>query len=341
VKVGFSPLDTELKLTKHAWSEGTIAEALELGVEIASYERAAKSYSRLSGVALSKSSLQRLVAEYGGALVQEQAAEAKAVVAVPKRNEEVVWRQEPEPDSEVMAVSADGVMLNIRDEGWKEVKAVSVSAVTQTVDEQSGERKLALQQHSYRAGLWDATTFAQHYWAETLRRGVNRAKYIACVNDGAAWIWAIVFMCFARCVEILDWWHVVQRLWTIADAHFSDPALAAAWVSQRKADLAQSHLRTLFQQIRLLYPRGQPLPDPVRQAIAYLFHNRHRLDYAAYRQLGLPIGSGTIESACKSVVQARMTQAGMRWSRNGAQAMLALRCLLLSQRWDNLPSHPP
>ena len=338
MQVGFFPLDAELKLTKHAWSEGTIAEALELGVEIASYERAAKSYSRLSGVALSKSSLQRLVEEYGRALVHEQAAEAKAVVEVPKQNEAIIWRQEPVPDSEMMAVSADGVMLHLRNEGWKEVKAVSVSAVTLTVDGQSGERTIGLQQHSYRAGLWDATTFAQHYWAESLRRGVNRAKCIACVNDGAAWIWAIVFMCFARCVEILDWWHVVQRLWTIADAHFTDPALAAAWVSQRKADLAQSHLRTLFQQIRLLYPRGQPLPDPVRQAIAYLFHNRHRLDYAAYRQLGLPIGSGTIESACKSVVQARMTQAGMRWSRTGAQAMLALRCLLLSDRWEQLPS---
>jgi hypothetical protein len=308
-----------------------------LGVEIASYERAARCYSRLSGVGVSKSSLQRLVAEYGGAVVRAQATEAKAVVAVPT-GDEVVWRQEPTPDSEVMSVSADGVMVHIRNEGWKEVKTVSVSAVRQTVDEQSGEEKIVLQHHSYCAGLWDASTFAHHYWAESLRRGVNRAKHIACVNDGAPWIWAIVFMCFARCVEILDWWHVVQRLWILADEHFSDATLAAAWVSQRKADLAQSKLRCLFRQIRLLYPRGQPLPQTVRQAIAYLFHHRRRLDYAAYRQLGLPIGSGTIESACKTVVQARMTQAGMRWSRHGAQSILALRSLLLSDRWHELPA---
>lgn len=326
-----------MKLTRHAWSEGTIAEVLELGVEIASYERAASCYTRLSGVGMSKSSLQRLVAEYGGAVVRAQAAEAKAVVTVPT-GDEVVWRQEPAPDSEVMSVSADGVMLHLRDEGWKEVKAVSVSAVVQAVNEQSGEEKIALQQHSYRAGLWDAATFAQHYWAESLRRGVSRAKHIACVNDGAAWIWAIVFMCFARRVEILDWWHVVQRLWTLADDHFSDATRTAAWVCQRKAELAQSKLPCLFHQIRLLYPRGQPLPAAVRQAIGYLFHHRRRLDYAAYRQLGLPIGSGTVESACKTLVQARMTQAGMRWSRHGAQSLLALRCLLLSDRWDQLPS---
>lgn len=78
----------------------------------------------------------------------------------------------------------------------------------------------------------------------------------------------------------------------------------------------------------------------MRLARAYYFHNRHRMDYAAYRQAGLPIGSGTIESACKTVVQARMKQAGMRWSREGAQAMLALRCLLLSNRWHELAAPP-
>jgi hypothetical protein len=58
------------------------------------------------------------------------------------------------------------------------------------------------------------------------------------------------------------------------------------------------------------------------------------MDYVAYRQAGYPIGSGTVESGCKVVVQERMKQAGMRWSRDGAQAMLALRSILLSEQWD-------
>lgn len=60
------------------------------------------------------------------------------------------------------------------------------------------------------------------------------------------------------------------------------------------------------------------------------------MDYICYRQAGYPVGSGSVESGCKVVVQQRMKQAGMRWSREGAQAMLALRCLLLSDRWDEL-----
>ena len=71
-----------------------------------------------------------------------------------------------------------------------------------------------------------------------------------------------------------------------------------------KGWLIESRLRYLFRQARRLYPRDHPLPEPVRQAVGYLFRNRRRMDYARYRELGLPIGSGTVESACKTVVQA-------------------------------------
>jgi len=285
---------------------------------------------------MSKSSLHRLVETYGGALVEAQAAEAEAMVRVPKHEEEVVWREVVQPDSETMAVSSDGVLIHLIGEGWKEVKAVSISAVTQTVEAATGECDMALTRHSYRAGLWDAQTFATHHWAEACRRGLERTKAVVCVSDGAAWIWAMVIMCFVAPIQVLDWWHAVQRLWAIARTHFSSEPEAAQWVECQKAALARSRLRQVLRAVRTLFPRGQPLPEPVRQAVVYLFHNRRRMDYATCRRLGYPIGSGTIESACKTVVQARMKQAGMRWGRHGAQAMLALRCLLLSNRWHEL-----
>ncbi|MFN8456504.1 MAG: hypothetical protein U0401_17850 [Anaerolineae bacterium] len=60
------------------------------------------------------------------------------------------------------------------------------------------------------------------------------------------------------------------------------------------------------------------------------------MHYIARRQAGYPVGSGSVESACKVVVQGRMKQAGRRWSRDGAQAMLALRRALCSDRWDEV-----
>jgi hypothetical protein len=63
-----------------------------------------------------------------------------------------------------------------------------------------------------------------------------------------------------------------------------------------------------------------------------------RMDYAAFRHAGYPTGSGTIESACKTVVQTRMKCAGMRWSRADTPAMLTLHSLSLSDRWHELPA---
>jgi hypothetical protein len=331
----FFPLDQQLKLGKHVWSPQTIQQAVRLGTEIASFERASNFLQELTGVSFSKSSLHRLTGELGKAAAHQAAQVARAMTQVPSREEEVVWRKPPQPPSETLSVSADGVMIHLRQEGWKEVKVMSVSAVTQAVDPATNSPKPTLSQHSYCAGLWDVATFTPYYWAEAYRRGVERAKCTLCINDGATWIWNMAFQCFAQRIEILDWWHAAQRLWDMALHHLPTQE-ATLWVHARLAEMASSQLRRLFRQVRLLFPRSQPLPKVVRDAIVYLFHNRRRMDYAAYRQAGYPIGSGTIESACKTVVQARMKLAGMRWSRAGATAMLILRSLSLSDRWHEL-----
>jgi hypothetical protein len=327
-KLVFFPLDHRLKLSKHVWSPQTIQQAVRLAVEIPSHRRAAEAFCELTGVGIGKSTLQRLCVEVGRQMVAQQAAEARAMVEVPQ-HDEGEKRKVVTPDSEVMSVSSDGVMLHLCEEGWKEVKIASISAVEQT------DAGSTLTKHSYRAGLWEAATYGQHLWAEACQRGLEKAKTVVCVSDGALWIWNLMFMCFAYRIEILDWWHAVQRLWTIAHGCLAADD-AKVWVAAQQQCLAHSDLRHLFRQVRLLYPRGTPLPDDVRQALAYLFSNRQRMRYRLFRQAGYPIGSGTVESACKVVVQQRMKQAGMRWSRSGAQAMLALRCALLSHiRWQH------
>ena len=84
--------------------------ALRQAVELGSFERAADNFSELTGVAISASRLKRLVLTYG------------AEVAKADEQEAVVWRRKPPPDSEVLVVSADGVMVHLLEEGWKEVR---------------------------------------------------------------------------------------------------------------------------------------------------------------------------------------------------------------------------
>lgn len=332
----FFPLDQTLQLGEHHWSPATLANAIQLGVEIASYERAARLFGAFTQLSMSKSSLQRLVSSYGQKVAGQFAAEAEAMVKVPSKEAEVTWRTTPKPDSPLMNVSIDGVMVNLIGEGWKETKITTISAVEPVVDEETGEVAVQLTRHSYRAGLWEAPVFANHLWVESCRRGLEKAQHLISVNDGAAWIWAVVFLCFARCTQILDWWHAVQRLWAIAHVAFVEDATAAAWVDTQKRLLAQSQLRQVIHNVRLLFPRTQSLPEPVRKAVAYYCHNRWRMVYRQFRAAGCPIGSGTVESACKLVVQQRMKQPGMRWRRNNADAMLALRSALFSDRWHLL-----
>ena len=75
------------------------------------------------------------------------------MVEIPHEETEVVWREIAEPPSEVMNISMDGAMVNIRGEGWKEVKAVAVSAIGHLTDTVTGKETTLLSDHSYRAGL--------------------------------------------------------------------------------------------------------------------------------------------------------------------------------------------
>jgi hypothetical protein len=337
VKGGFSPLDEQLYLGGHLWSPETVKQMVRQGAEIPSHRRAAASFTAMTKIPVSKSSLGRLAKLYGGQIVVQQQAEAEAMVKPPAKDEVVTVRQMVRPESEVMALSMDGALVHIRDEGWKEVKTVCVSAVETVSDEETGEKEVHLRQHSYRAGLWEAKEFAKQQWAEGCRRGLERAKQIVSVNDGALWIWLIVQMCWTPCVEILDWWHLVEKLWEVASTWFDDdPAATSQWVDTQKSHLWHDRPRQVIRAIRRLCPRGQPLPEKVRLGVGYIFNHRARIRYQQFRQAGYPLGSGTVESACKLVMQERMKQAGMRWSRDGAQAMLALRSVLLSDRWDEV-----
>lgn len=79
---------------------------------------------------------------------------------------------------------------------------------------------------------------------------------------------------------------------------------------------------------------GQPWGQAAAAELHYFETNRERMRYAQFRAQGYPIGSGTVESACKRVIGARLKQAGMCWSKAGAQGVLSLRTALLSGRWD-------
>ena len=81
----------------------------------------------------------------------------------------------------------------------------------------------------------------------------------------------------------------------------------------------------MIDELRQLRDANRDQGDAIQRQINYLAANLPRMKYQQYRQAHLPIGSGTVESACKNVVAARMKGSGMTWTLEGARHMLATR----------------
>ena len=69
--------------------------------------------------------------------------------------------------------------------------------------------------------------------------------------------------------------------------------------------------------------------------IGYFEKNKERMRYADFKKRGLFVGSGVMEAGCRTVVGQRLKQSGMHWTVNGANSIIALRCNLLSNRWED------
>jgi len=139
---------------------------------------------------------------------------------------------------------------------------------------------------------------------------------------------------------ILDFWHAAEYLAKLAQAlHATDAAKAKTQTQQWSRILKEEGGTTL---IAVLEQEDWPervsgLKEIRDEVLQYFRHQEQRMDYPTYEANGWYIGSGTIESACKTVVGQRMKGAGMRWSVNGAHEVCHVRALYRSEtgQWQD------
>lgn len=266
------------------------------------------------------------------------------------------WLPAHDPIEEHASVSVDGLVILIREEGYREVKMVSVSEVVEEEESKSpcsGEASCReveetdepvvrgradgpkLERHSYRAVLGDKAAFAPALKAELARRRVRTVKKITTVNDGAEWIWDQVqsYLPDWR-VEVLDWPHGVQNLAKAGNAAWGEGTEEArAWLAQRETELWLGQRMAVDNALHGLPLRYKERGKAIRQVMGYFDRHWNRIKYDHFRAEGRPIGSGTVESGAKNVVQWRMKRGGQRWGRPGATRMLAALGEIHSKRW--------
>jgi hypothetical protein len=294
-------------------------------------------YEDLIGLRLPKTTAWERTQERGKRLRKKRMEQAEKAWEAPKRQAIMPGEALEEVNK---AVSMDGVQVNILGEGWKEVKVGCIFEfeIRQGYRRRSKEKEdlVKAKHQSYTAYLGGPETFGKLLSDEAERRGYDRASKRASVGDGAKWIWNLTGLCFPTSREIVDWYHGMDHLWKVSRLIYGvGTASGKRWVKRREDALWLGQVHSVVEAIEALTQGlSSEVQEEVQTEAGYFRNNARRMQYQELREEGYPLGSGTVESGCKNLVTKRMKGPGMRWSRSGAQNMLALRAEYLSNRWD-------
>ena len=243
---------------------------------------------------------------------------------VPMRPSEIAGRKGKQPD------------------GWaktREAKLVTVWTAEGRDDEGTPVRDVG--SVSYSAAIESAATgdtaetlseFAQRVDREARRRSFERAQRRVVLGDGAPWIWNLADEQFPGAVQIVDLFHAKGHLWDVAKAIYgAGSELGEQWAKQRRDQLDDGKIDDVLAALRVHAGSN----DEARKCLGYVTTNRQRMRYPDFRAQGLCTSTGVVEAGCKTVVGTRLKRAGMHWTVNGANAIIALRCCVLSGRFED------
>lgn len=326
---GFSPLDQTLELLAQTPLTPQVLEGLiRLGAALP-FEQVPELLAFFTGVTVSVETVRRWTEAAGQVqLDRETAALEELVRTLPT----------PPTGPPVQQLSADGALVPLVGGAWAEVKTLVVGTVCPSAD---GARAGAL---SYFSRLTDAASFSWHVTLETHRRGTLTAGTVVAVQDGADWLQGLVDLQRPDAVRILDFPHALGHLGTVAQAVFGvGTAEASEWLGQQAHALRHddpavvlADLADLVGAVRSGSQRAaQPSAAEDGEACLRYRHSRiAQIQYAHFAAQGYPIGSGSVESANKVLVEARLKGSGMRWARPNVNRVLVLRCLARNDRWS-------
>lgn len=306
------------------------------------FERAARNISEALGAAFVVADIYRVV-------------EALGVVAETEIQAEMAASQEDvavaTPAGDTLLIGMDGTTSFI-DSDWHEVKVGIVGTLGPEVchDATTGRDLLKVKDPRYCAAVkTEAEAFFPRLDLLAHQAGLGHPdlRRIVCIADGGPWIWKRTPR-FAQDgverIEILDYYHVSEHVWQVADAFYGQGTLDAhAWVRPVLDGLLEQGPESLLAALGKLRPRSKTQKTELRKAKDYFHGHLDRMRYPEFMAMQLPIASGVVEATCRSLVGQRTKDAGMRWTRPGAQAILNLRCLNLSHhdRWlDFFSRHP-
>lgn len=222
---------------------------------------------------------------------------------------------------------ADGLMVHI-DGAWREVKLGRTFSQNDRQSSPVEDRAGQINRSLYLAQVGHCDQFWQP-WQTHLAPFEPLGENLVLVSDGVPWLAQGQQRDFGQATAILDYYHAVEHLASVGRAAMGQGKSYLNWLEKQANHLLSSELDSVLADLALL-KKGCSERD---KAVDYFTLNRYRMDYKTYRERGLCIGSGAIESANGAVVQHRLKRPGQRWGKVGAQRILNLRCCWMSDRW--------
>ena len=319
----FFPLDEELELQPGKLTPKGRERLARLSCWMP-FRPATELFEEFTGIRLSKIVSQRGTEAAGRVYEEMQTAEAQAIL-----------EQKPRPSAQPQKVqiSADGAMIPLVHGVWAEVRTLVVGELEPAIKEK-GEMAVHARNLSYFSRKVSAQQFETLALTEMHRRGVENARTVAAVMDGAEWLQSFTDYHCPRAVRILDFPHAAEHISPIGDLlHGQHTTESKTWLREHLHQLKHEGPDKLLAEFQNLQ-RQQPTVELLGSHLAYLQKRAGQMQYPVFQAQGLPIGSGIVESGNKLVVEARLKGAGMHWADHNVNPMLALRNIICSNRWQ-------
>jgi hypothetical protein len=303
-------------------------------------EAAAEVLSRLAGLRVSEATAQRTTEAAGQRLGQELAA---GTTFGPTRD--WAWHKDAEGKTcAYVSLDATAVPQQGPDAAKADGRMATVAMVYNPIPDDRARwahprGRRPPWQARYLASLEGQATLGEPLRRQAAQVGMDRAERWIALSDGGAGLEGWLTTNFGRVgAVILDFYHAAEHLGDLAKAWHGAGTEAAetqhqAWSHRLKHEGGEAVLAEL----RVLDIGSRPSArEEWRETVTYFENQVHRMDYPSYVARGWQIGSGPVESACKTVVGQRLKCAGMRWREPGSDGVCHLRALFLSERgqWD-------
>lgn len=232
-------------------------------------------------------------------------------------------------------IETDGCMINTYND-WKECKTFMLFET-----EQISDTEYKLVNKKYYSTMKDVNELKRQLKYQLENYCKNDEIKIVCIGDGAKWIWNICKELFpaevypSGIIEIIDFYHAIEKIGDIKDEIFDEES-GTRFYEECKEYLKKGNVDAIEQELQELKNKqdNEGKKEFVDKILVYFMNNKHRMRYGKYKDEGLCIGSGAIESANKYVVQRRIKLQGMKWREDNANYMVHLRSEYINQEMD-------